>query len=287
MRHRAVDRFLAEHPEHLEDEDRISWDAVRRLAQLAAPLDRYFRFQHRGWEHVPDGSCLFVVNHSIGAIPEILLLLRAWYQRFGERPARGLAHQVLWQGPAKWARIEKIGAALAHPEVARRSLARGEALVVFPGGDAETCRPFTDRYKVNLGNRIGFAKLARQTRTPIVPAVLCGSHATYIMLPGAEHFARWSRVGRFFGLKAFPLTAGCVGVLSAALTTLLFPPAFPLFGAAWLQSILPLPARIEMEVLPPIHPRPDETDEELAERVRAAMQEAMDRLAAQRKTPWW
>jgi 1-acyl-sn-glycerol-3-phosphate acyltransferase len=287
MRHRATDRFLAEHPELLSDERRVSWETVRRLAQLAAPLDRYFRFRHRGWENVPEGACLFVVNHSIGAIPEILLLLRAWYQNFGDRPARGLAHQVFWQAPAKWAGAEKIGAVLAHPEVARRALARGEALVVFPGGDAETCRPFADRYQVSLGGRSGFAKLAQQTRTPIVPAVLCGSHATYIMLPGAEHFARWARLGRFFGLKAFPLTAGCVGVLTTALTTLLFPPAFPLFGAAWLQSILPLPARIELEVLPPIYPDPGETDEQLAERVRVAMQEAMDRLAAQRKTPWW
>jgi 1-acyl-sn-glycerol-3-phosphate acyltransferase len=282
----VADTFLERHPEIFE-EDRLSYQTIRSVVEMTAPLERYYRFRCHGLERVPDGPCLVVANHSIGAVHEILLLLRAWYQRFGERPARGLAHQVAWQFPMSLLQVQKIGGIYAHRDVALRALKQGQALLVFPGGDLETFRPFSERYRVTLGGRSGFARLAREAGVPIVPVVFCGSHASYIVLPGADRMARWTGLHKVFGLKAFPLTGGLALLGAGALLSLLNPVALALLGGALAQAIVPLPSRFEAEVIDPITPRADESDEDLAERVRAAMQEAMHRLAAGRRTPWW
>ena len=285
MSDRVADRFLDRHPELL-DEDGHSPSVRRRVAQLVAPLALWHRFRCSGLEHVPDGACLLVANHSAGAIVEVLLVLRAWTERHPERPARGLAHQVAFQRPFKWAPVSRLGAILAHPEVARRSLARGDALLVFPGGDLEASRSFADRYRVTLGGRTGFARLAREAGVPIVPLVICGSHAPYVVLPGGEAFARVTGLARLFGLKSFPLTIGAVTSLASAALALVNPFAWPLVGLAIAAAAVPLPSRIEAEALPPIHPIAGESDEALGERVRVAMQQAMDRMAAGRSSPW-
>src|SRR5262249_52776497 len=144
-----------------------------------------------GLARVPDGGCLIVANHSVGAFQEVLLLHRAWRRRFGDRAVRGLAHQIAWQAPLKWLPVARaMGAVYAHPTVARKTLGRGEPLLVFPGGDVEVMRPFRDRYRIVFDGRTGFIRLARETGVPIVPLVLCGSHAAFVTAPGARAVAR-------------------------------------------------------------------------------------------------
>jgi len=282
---RTADQFLARHPELLT-EDRTSPRLVRVLAALSAPLSAYFRFRIEGLERVPAGACLLVGNHSIAAPQEIMLLLRAWHRTMGDRPARGLVHRIAWQLPFRLLPLlPGMGGLFAHPEVAQRALARGHAVLVFPGGDVEALRPFSERYRVLFEGRIGFARLARSAGVPIVPVTLCGSHAAFLVLPGARQLARWTGVERLWGFKSFPLTGGLVLALVAAAATLVHPPLWPWLLAALVQMATPLPTRIEARVLAPITVRPDETDAEAAGRVQAAMQAAMDELAARRRTP--
>jgi len=285
---RIADQFLERHPELL-DEDRTDERAARAVAAMTAPLERWFRFTIGGLDRVPRGGCLVVANHSAGAIAEVLLLHRAWVRHFGgNRPARGLAHQVAWQPPLKWLPVaQKIGGVFAHPEVARRVLARGEPLLVFPGGDLEALRPFSRRYEVEFGGRVGFARLAREAGVPIVPIVLCGSHAAYVVPRGLDRLARISGMQKVFGLKVLPMTLGALAAIAASLGALALPPLLPLAVAAWLQAMVPAPTRIEAEVLEPMEVHPDESDAEAAERVRQAMERALQRLASRRATPWF
>src|SRR5262245_28271417 len=157
----TADRYLQDHPELLEL-DLYSPEVVRKVVRIAAPLERYHRFECHGLERVPDGACLIVANHSAAAVQEALLVLRAWHRRFGDRPARGLVHRFAFESP--WKHIPlflKMGGLFAHPEVARRALERGCALLIFPGGDMEVSRPFSQRHRVTLGERSGFVRLAR------------------------------------------------------------------------------------------------------------------------------
>lgn len=282
----TADEFLARHPELLE-EDQTDIRVRRVIATLSAPFELYFRFQARGFERVPAGKCVLVANHNAGFAYEIPLLIRAWQKCWGNRPARALAHQLNWQPPMNWTSLlQKTGAVLAHPRVARRVLDNDQALLIFPGGEIEALRSFSRRYQVDFAGRVGFVKLARQADACVVPIVICGAHAPFVMLPGGRRVARWLGVDRLLGWKVFPLTAGLVMATVALALALAMPPLFPLWLVCALNALWPSPSRIEMEVLPAMRVLPEETDEQAAERVRSAMQEAMTRMARGRLTPW-
>jgi 1-acyl-sn-glycerol-3-phosphate acyltransferase len=280
----TADDFLAQHPELL-DEDQTDLRVRRAIATIAAPMALYFRFQARGFERVPPGKCVLVANHNAAFAYEIPLIVRAWQQHWGDRPARGLAHQLNWLPPMSWASLfQKAGAVLAHPRVARRVLEKDQALLVYPGGELEALRPFSRRYEVDFAGRAGFVKLARQADACVVPIVTCGAHAPFVIVPGGGHVARWLGFRRFLGWKVFPLSAGGLVSIAALALALVFPALWPLWLASVLHALWPWPCRIEMEVLPPMRVLPEETDEQAAERVRLAMQEAMDRMAKMRWT---
>ena len=87
-------------------------------------------------------------------------------------------------------------------------------------------------------------------------------------------------------MKAFPLTLQLVAGLALGVGVALVPALRAWWPLALALPILPIPSRIELEALPPIVVRSDETDVEAYERVRVAMQTAMDRMASTRTTPW-
>jgi 1-acyl-sn-glycerol-3-phosphate acyltransferase len=282
----TADDFLARHPELL-DEDRFSPRARRRVAALMAPIAWLSRLRVRGFDAIPPGKCLLVANHSSALMVDIPFVIRAWVHAQGDRPARGLAHRCNWQAPMKWlALLQRVGAVYAHPTVARRVLDRGDALLTFPGGESEALRPFSRRYHIDLQGRTGFVRLARAAGAPIVPVVTCGAHAPFIVLPGGQALARWTGLARALGWKAFPLTLQLVAGLALGVGAALSPLLAPWWPLAPVLAILPIPSRVELEALPPIVVRDDETDDQAYERVRAAMQAAMERMAATRRTPW-
>ena len=276
-----ADAFLERHPDLL-DLDLTSEGTLRRVSTLATPLAWYFRFSVHDWEQVPSEPCIIVANHSIGSPFVLPLLARAWTGHFGvKRPVRGMMHRVAWQWPFRQlGLLQRMGGIYAHPTVAKRALAAGKSLLVFPGGDLDAMRPFGERYRVDFAGRSGFARLARETGAKVVPLVICGSHATYIALPGARRLARLIALERWTGLKGFPLTLGAAALVATLATPALWSMA-PLVATL---AATPLPTRIEARFLSPMSVDANETDADAAERVRGSMEQALFVLAAKRST---
>jgi 1-acyl-sn-glycerol-3-phosphate acyltransferase len=276
----TADAYLREHPELL-DVDLTSERTLDRNVRAAALLEKYFRFSLTGREHVPDEPCIVVANHSIGSPFVLPLLARAWRLQFGSRPARGLMHRVAWQWPFRQiGLLQRLGGIYAHPTVAARALAKGNSLLVFPGGDVDAMRPFHERYRVKFGTRTGFVRLARATNTKLVPLAICGSQSAYVSLPGAALVARAVGLHRWTGLRFFPLTLGVV----ALGTTLAVPLLWPFAPALALLAAAPMPTRIEARFLPPMTVDPGESDREAAERVRSALEREVGAMATRRTT---
>lgn len=286
MSARPEDVLLKEHPELL-DADETSPAFIARISRWIAPLAAWHRFRCEGLENVPSGGCLLVANHSAAAIGEGLLLLRAWHKRFPDRRLHVLAHRIFWYWPLRQlGLVQRMGAIPAHPEVARRALARGDALLVFPGGEVEVGRHVVDSYRVTLGERSGFARLARTAGVPIVPVVISGAHHAYLVLPGARRLAERLHLPRVAGVRALPMTAGGLVVVAAVAGTLVLPLLLPVALLAAAQAVLPFPTRITARVLCPVWAAPeaekDEPDEAVAARVVTQMQAAMDQMLAAR-----
>jgi hypothetical protein len=112
--------------------------------------------------------------------------------------------------------------------------------------------------------------------------VICGSHESFTVLPGAEHFARWLGLTSL-GIKALPMTIGGWAIVATLLASIVVPLAWPLVLPTIVIAFIPRPTAISIEVLPPMRPLPSESDAQTAERVRNTMQAAMDRLSAERR----
>jgi len=243
------------------------------LAWLAATL--WYRAEVRDMGNVPeDGPVLLVGNHTGGNMsPEVVILPLAFSTYFGvERPFYQLAHNLVLASPVG-PYLRRYGAMAASHEHARRALKAGAAVLVFPGGDWEVHRPSWERNKVDFAGRKGFIKLALKENAPIVPVVTVGGQETALFLSRGAWLAKLLRVDRSLRLKVLPISLALPWGLNVG----------DLLGH------LPLPAKITIEVLPPIDLReqfgPEPDIDEVYEHVTRVMQETLDGLAAERRFP--
>jgi 1-acyl-sn-glycerol-3-phosphate acyltransferase len=146
----------------------------------------YFRVSSDGWEHVPSsGKMLIVGSHNGGiAAPDMFMMMLDWFQRFGpERLVYGLMHPKVWQVFPDLARLAVQGGALrAHPKNAIAAFRHNASVLVYPGGIQDVYRPYPLRHKIHFYGRQGFIKLALREEVPIIPAISCGAHETFMVL---------------------------------------------------------------------------------------------------------
>jgi 1-acyl-sn-glycerol-3-phosphate acyltransferase len=150
-------------------------------------------------------------------------------------------------------------------------------VLVYPGGDEDVFRPWSERNRIRLAGRTGFIRLALQERVPVQPVVSIGGHETVFVASDGRRLARTLGLERF-RLKALPLLLG---------------PPWGISPGDFLLH-LPLPAKITVQVGEPIdfHARfgnLDARDPEVLwacyHYVELRMQAILDTLAAERRFP--
>ncbi|PRP94869.1 hypothetical protein ENSA7_76920 [Enhygromyxa salina] len=246
---------------------------VRRTApKLERLLHGYFRARIHGLERVPEGPFLAVGNHSgVGLVPDALVWLSAYHSARRPTPLLTLVHDQMFDNyPRRLARwVARFGAMRADPDHALAALRQGYAVQVYPGGDHDACRPFSQRNQVVFAGRTGYVELARAAGVPIVPIAAIGGHETLIILSEGRRLARRLGVDRKLRLESFPVS------LSIPWGLWIGPP----------PGYVPLPSRIEIDVLEPIDPEVVAAGStvEIDARVRGALQAAIDRRAANRR----
>jgi 1-acyl-sn-glycerol-3-phosphate acyltransferase len=266
---RVGDRLTAD----LDDRDP---DYIREKLPLAWLVSSiWFRAEVRNLGNVPeDRSVLLVGNHSGGNMtPDTTVFTLAFSTYFGiERPFYQLAHNLVLASPYGQI-LRRFGTVSASHENAARALDAGAALLVYPGGDWEVHRPTWERHKVDFADRSGFVRLALDADVPIVPVVAVGGQETALFLDRGAWLARAFGLDRLLRLKVMPVSIALPWGLNVG----------DFLGH------LPLPAKITIEVLPPIDLReqfgaePDPA--EVREHVVRAMQDTLDALAAERRYP--
>src|SRR5439155_7975608 len=251
-------------------------DYIREaLPRLWLLCSLWFRAEVRGLGNVPEeGPVLLVGNHSGGNLtPDTTVFTLAFYTYFGvERRFYQLAHNLVLAMPGL-SRLRKFGTVAASHENAHKALESGAALLVYPGGDYEVHRPIWDGNKVNFNGRKGYIRLALEKDVPIVPVVAIGGQETALFLSRGERLARLLRLDKLVRLKVLPISLAIPWGLNVGD-----------FLGHW-----PLPAKLQMRVLPPINLRkqfgrkPD--IDEINDHVLGAMQATLDSLAEKRRFP--
>jgi 1-acyl-sn-glycerol-3-phosphate acyltransferase len=163
----------------------------------------------------------------------------------------------------------------ASHDNAHHLLARGDKVIVYPGGDLEAMRPYRKRGQIVFGGRTGYMQLALRAQVPIIPVVSAGAHEMLFILDERNWARTLPGLDRLLRMHVFPTTLS----LPWGIT-----PGVPLL-------YLPLPVKVLMEVLPPM--RFERTGAAAAEdsghvaacdqQVRQVMQAALDRLYRERQ----
>lgn len=277
------------------DLDRVEPEFAERLGPFLEGLYRYyFRCDISGWENVPSGKAMFVGNHNGLLTFEVLMLFHAWWKRYrGSRQALGLAHALALDNPFfRWL-IPRIGAIPADPDIAFEALERGYSLLVYPGGEKEAFRPYTDRKQVEFYGRKGFLRLALKAGVPICPIVSIGAQESYVILHRGEEIAEALGLKEKYRLHGVPITfRGLFFMWCVASGMLTF---FPLLlaPAAFASTFVPLPAKMTFRILPPIdlqarlNPKlsEDENLEALYQYVTGEMQRVLTEEYDKRRLP--
>ena len=264
---------LAATPDGLKGRDPEFIRAMLPRLWLAAQL--YFRAEVSGFENVPDEPVLFVGNHSGGSnTPDTFVFTLAYHTFFTVegRPLVALAHEIVVRMPVIGRMARKFGVVRAGQDAAGKLLTEGANVLVYPGGDVEALRPWTDRNKIVFDGRKGFLKLAHSRRVKIVPVVAIGGQETFFVFNDGRKTAKFLRFDKLVRVKSVPL--------SFSLPWGLLPGDLP---------HIPFPAKIRIQVLPPIDLYElfgDEPDwDEAYGYVTSLMQVALSGLAAKTVVP--
>jgi 1-acyl-sn-glycerol-3-phosphate acyltransferase len=240
-------------------------------------MDYWFRLEMEGWDRLPDPPVLLIGIHT-GApfVWDAWTVGVQWWRRFGtERVLHGTAHDALMAAPLIGRYFRSMGVLPAAADSITAALAAGHDVALWPGGEVDSLRPWTERDKAVLGGRTGFVKLAIRSGVPIVPVATVGGADSMPVLIRGNRLARWLKLDKVARLKMFPIA------LSA-----------PWGIAPAMLPEVPLPTKIRTAFLDPIEldsdPARAEDDEYVNakyEEVRASIQQGMDALARRRRLP--
>lgn len=250
------------------------------LPTIERVLTTYFAPEVRGVEKLPDeGPFLLVSNHSGGLLmPDAWALATRLVARFGTaRPVYALMLDFAFAIPGFGAALRKFGALPACPEHAERALSLDAGVVVYPGGDWEAYRPWTQRNRIDFHDHVGFVRLALRLQVPVFPVVSHGSHESLIVVSRGDRIARLLGLDRL-RVNVFPIMLGVpFGI-----------------GPVFVPTV-PLPAKVLVEVLEPLDwggLGRDAADDPHVVRacygeITTRMQQALDRLAREVPHPVW
>jgi 1-acyl-sn-glycerol-3-phosphate acyltransferase len=259
------------------------WSSGRDVAFLRRQVPRieralrYFAPEARHTERIPEAGPVLVVGNHSGYVymPDMWTTALALVERRGpDAPTFGLAYDLLFTVPGLGSALRRLGAVPAGGRAAEAALGAGGAVLVYPGGDWEVCRPWRERNRIDFHGRSGFVRLALRTGVPIVPVVAHGAHHSVIVL------SRGDRLARLLGLARVK-----VHVMPWFL-------GLP-FGAAPVLPPLPLPAKVTVDFLDPLDWSGDGTgaadDPGLVQarydEITGVLQAGLDRLRAERPYP--
>ena len=244
-----------------------------------ALMDFYFRLEIDGWEKIPDDPSLLIGTHSGGPLTmDAWTVALAWWRHFQDkRSLHGTAHDVLMASPGIGTYFRRMGVISPSRDNIAAAFAKGDDVILWPGGEVDAFRSFDKRDKAVLGGRKGFIRLAIREQVPIVPMATVGGHDTLFVLSEGRGIAKALGLKKRLRSEVAPITLSVPFGIQLHLTPF---------------QHLPLPSKIRTEFLEPMvldTDRDKENDNEyvgeIYEEIESAIQVGMDRLAKKRKFP--
>jgi 1-acyl-sn-glycerol-3-phosphate acyltransferase len=212
---------------------------AKKVAEAVLPIaELYHRVKWLGLENIPDEVFLGVGNHTgMHFMPESVLWVGKYQVEDRAVPMVTLIHHMAHRlaNLVKFP-VNELGLLEAKRENALEALQAGFAVTVYPGGDRDVARSFSDRNKIDFFDHLGYVKMALKAQVPILPIVGCGGGEAAFVINSGEKIAEWTGLKRFAKIHTWPLYWS-------------FPFGFHLGHFPHFE--LPLPTQMTMSILEP------------------------------------
>ena len=202
----------AEPDRYVEYTSRYGMPVAPQVAAAAGLARAWFKPRFVGLENLPEEPALFIGNHAFMAIDAALFHLYLYYDH--GRYVKGLGDKSLFANPYYAAVAHAMGGVSGQAAIVERLMARGDDLLLYPGGAYESVKPPEARYQLQWKQRYGFVRLAASAGYTVVPVASVGPDEYYDSAISSESLVN-SQLAHWL-IKA--------GVLPADLRTDLVPP---------------------------------------------------------------
>ena len=202
----------AEPDGYVEYTSRYGMPIAPQVAAAAGLARVWFKPRFVGLENLPEEPALFIGNHAFMAMDAALFHLYLYYDH--GRYVKGLGDKSLFANPYYAAVAHAMGGVSGQAAIVERLMARGDDLLLYPGGAYESVKPPEARYQLQWKQRYGFVRLAASAGYTVVPVASVGPDEYYDHAISSESMVN-SPLAHWL-IKA--------GVLPADLRTDLVPP---------------------------------------------------------------
>jgi hypothetical protein len=161
--------------------DRLSRAVRATWLSYWSAMRIYHRYEVRGFEHLEGPPALLVGYHGRPLAYDLCMLTVTVHERLGYLP-HGVIHGFLGGAPLLRSLADGLGFVTGDGPAVAEAVARGEHILVQPGGTREGCRSFRHRYEVDWGDRLGYLRLAIRHRLRIVPVAGAGVDDAFVGL---------------------------------------------------------------------------------------------------------
>lgn len=206
------------------------------MVPVVTALKKYFRAEVTGVENYPREKALLVGNHNAGiTFFEPFIMALELFNHYPGDPVYFLTHDIMVSLPVLKNVMLKTGSIRASHESTHKALQKGYKVAVYPGGNYEAFRPYSQRNRVDFGGKKGFIKLALKEKVPILPVCNVGGHETFFVLTAGHKLAEITGVKKYLRSESFPVFIGLPWIIGVG----------PIFH-------FPLPAKIRVHIGKPI-----------------------------------
>lgn len=173
--------------------------------------------------------------------------------------------------------FRRLGTISPTRENINTAFAKGDEVILWPGGEQDAYRSWDKRDRAVLGGRTGFIRLALREQVPIIPVATIGGHDTLFVLSEGRGLARKLGLKERMRSEVAPITLSIPFGVTLHLTPF---------------QHIPLPSKIRTEFLDPIYLDTDpdrENDNDyvnmIYKEIEYSIQAGMNELAKKRKFP--
>lgn len=234
-----------------------SADFISKSRKYLLPLlKKIFGCQVVGMEKLhADQKYLLVGNHSVGVMIEGFMLLDAWETQFKGRPVcNALAHRFFFKFPLINIIMNKVGCIPASYQASHQAFAQGHSVLVFPGGNYEAMRTYSEREICDFDQKKGWIKVALKNQVSVVPIAIAGSHLVNPNFVRSNLMSYVMILPILFKVKWFPISLSQIVYASLiSIATSLFLPTWAVviltyftFGLGYFIPIWPAHVRAEI-----------------------------------------